>query len=56
MHRTAMLSDRKWERTCLKLTFLKKERKAYLNKYFAHTIQWMGSEGVLRIVQPGKVF
>lgn len=34
----------------------KKENKTYLNKYLAHTMQWIGSDGVLRIVQPGKVF
>lgn len=34
----------------------KKGKKTYLNKYLAHTMQWIGSDGVLRIVQPGKVF
>lgn len=32
------------------------KKVTYLNKYLAHTMQWMGSEGVFRIVQPGKVF
>lgn len=28
----------------------------YLKRYLAHTMQWMGSDGVFRIVHPGKVF
>jgi hypothetical protein len=28
----------------------------YLKRCFAQTMQWIGSEGVLRMVHPGKVF
>ena len=30
--------------------------KSCPNRNFAQTIQWIGSEGVFRIVQPGNVF
>ena len=31
-------------------------RWSYLKRYLAQTMQWMGSEGVFLMVQPGKVF
>lgn len=30
--------------------------KHYLKRCLAQTMQWIGSEGVLRIVHPGNVF
>lgn len=31
-------------------------KHTYLNKCFAHTTQWMGSDGVFLMVHPGKDF
>lgn len=35
-------------------TYYKNE--TYLKRYFAQTMQWMGSDGVFLMVHPGKVF
>ena len=34
----------------------KPRRRPYLKRYLAQTMQWMGSDGVFLMVQPGKVF